>query len=193
MNIYKKSYITFRQKQHRLDMHHCLMNSFFLYWNQERRFLMNKKYLLQIIIIASLAFGVFTLFVLLFLAKHQILFMTENNISDDLFRYFLDFIIYGLLLDPLGWALLSFLVVQFHKKNHNITQTIIYAVIRKEKTKDLLFYWSIDFICLFLSFNVFNNSIITVSSEFFVLILTPILSFYSLFLYLVKKTGLYSQ
>ena len=119
--------------------------------------------------------------------------MTENNISDDLFRYFLDFIIYGLLLDPLGWALLSFLVVQFHKKNHNITQTIIYAVIRKETVKDLLFYWSIDFICLFLSFNVFNNSIITVSSEFFVLILTPILSFYSLFLYMVKKTGLYSQ
>ena len=40
---------------------------------------MNKKYLLQIIIIASLAFGVFTLFVLLFLAKHHILFFTENN------------------------------------------------------------------------------------------------------------------
>ena len=82
-------------------------------------------------------------------------------------------------LDPLGWAVLSFLVVQFHKKKHNITQTIVYAVIRKETVKDLLFYWSIDFICLILSFNVFNNSIITVSSEFFVLILTPILSFVS--------------
>ena len=110
-----------------------------------------------------------------------------------MFRYFLDFIIYGLLLDPLGWAVLSFLVLQFHKKNHNITQTIVYAVIRKETVKDLLFYWSIDFICLILSFNVFNNSIITVSSEFFVLILTPILSFYSLFLYLVKKNGLYLE
>lgn len=118
---------------------------------------------------------------------------TENNISDHLFRYFLDFIIYGLLLDPLGWAVLSFLVLQFHKKNHNITQTIVYAVIQKETVKDLLFYWSIDFICLILSFNVFNNSIITVSSEFFVLILTPILSFYSLFLYLVKKNGLYLE
>ena len=91
---------------------------------------MNKKYLLQIIIIASLVFGGFALFILLFLTKHQILFFTENNISDHLFRYFLDFIIYGLLLDPLGWAVLSFLVVQFHKKNHNITQTIVYAVIR---------------------------------------------------------------
>lgn len=148
---------------------------------------MNKKYLLQIIIIASLVFGGFALFILLFLTKHQILFFTENNISDHLFRYFLDFIIYGLLLDPLGWAVLSFLVVQFHKKNHNITQTIVYAVIRKETVKDLLFYWSIDFICLILSFNIFNNSIITVSSEFFVLILTPILSFIHYFYIWLKK------
>ena len=71
-------------------MRYCLMNSFFLYWNQERRFPMNKKYLLQIIIIASLVFGGFALFILLFLTKHQILFFTENNISDHLFRYFLD-------------------------------------------------------------------------------------------------------
>ena len=42
-------------------MRYCLMNSFFLYWNQERRFPMNKKYLLQIIIIASLVFGGFAL------------------------------------------------------------------------------------------------------------------------------------
>ena len=77
---------------------------------------MNKKYLLQIIIIASSLFGGFALFILLFLTKHQILFFTENNISDHLFRYFLDFIIYGLLLDTLGWAVLSFLVLQFHKK-----------------------------------------------------------------------------
>lgn len=38
---------------------------------------MNKKYLLQIIIIASLVFGGFALFILLFLTKHQILFFTD--------------------------------------------------------------------------------------------------------------------
>lgn len=116
MNIYKKSFRTFRQKKHQLDMRYCLMNSFFLYWNQERRFPMNKKYLLQIIIIASLVFGGFTLFILLFLTKHQILFFTENNISDHLFRYFLDFLIYGLLLDPLAGLYFLSLLFNFTKR-----------------------------------------------------------------------------
>lgn len=150
-----------------------------------------KKNTFSRIFIISLLSSVLTLCLLLFLTKMHILFITENNISDDLLLYFQNFLIYGLLLDPIGWIVLTYLIVQFHKRNHDIQKTMIFAFIQKETKNDLKLYWLIDLISLIFSYNILDNVYITIMAEFFVLIMTHFLTFHSILFYLVKKNHLY--
>lgn len=150
-----------------------------------------KKHTFSKILVFSLLFSLLVLFLLLFLVKMHILFITENNISDELILYFQNFLIYGLLLDPIGWVVLAYLIIQFYKDSHSVQKTMIYALIQKETKNDLKLYWFINFICLLFSYNVIDNAYITIAAELFIFIMTPFLTFHSIFLYLVKKNQLY--
>ena len=152
---------------------------------------MKKQTILHYILIISLFLGILALSLLIFLTKKHFLFISENNISDNLILYFQNFLIYGLLLDPIGWSVLGFLIVQFHKKNHDIQKTIIYALIQNETKKDLIAFWVIDSVCLLFSYNIIDNPYITITTELYVFIMTPFLTFHSIFYYLVKKMNLY--
>ncbi len=141
-------------------------------------------YLLSISIIASVF--VFLLFV--YLLKNN-LFFISSTIAGDVLKFFFDFIIYGILFDPIGYAIIYYLVKKYHEKNKDISKTIVYAFLRAETKRDLIIFWSIDFICLVLLFLPLSI-MIHIYAELYIFFLTPFLVFHSIFMFLATKNNL---
>jgi hypothetical protein len=51
---------------------------------------------------ASLVASILTILSMIFLNQIHLLFISKNTFSNQLLPFFIDFVIYGILLDPLG-------------------------------------------------------------------------------------------
>lgn len=141
-------------------------------------------YLLFISIIASL----FVVFVFVYLLKNN-LFFISSNVAGDTLKFFFDFIIYGIVFDPISYAIIYYLVKKYHEKNKDINKTIVYAFLREETKRDLIIFWGIDFICLILTFIPLSITI-HIYAELYIFFLTPFLVFHSIFMFLATKNNL---
>lgn len=141
-------------------------------------------YLLFISIIAS----IFVVFVFVYLLKNN-LFFISSNVAGDTLKFFFDFIIYGIVFDPISYAIIYYLVKKYHEKNKDINKTIVYAFLREETKRDLIIFWGIDFICLILTFIPLSITI-HIYAELYIFFLTPFLVFHSIFMFLATKNNL---
>lgn len=141
-------------------------------------------YLLFISIIASL----FVVFVFVYLLKNN-LFFISSNVAGDTLKFFFDFIIYGIVFNPISYAIIYYLVKKYHEKNKDINKTIVYAFLREETKRDLIIFWGIDFICLILTFIPLSITI-HIYAELYIFFLTPFLVFHSIFMFLATKNNL---
>lgn len=141
-------------------------------------------YLLFISIIVS----IFVFLVFVYLLKNN-LFFISSTVAGNVLKFFFDFIIYGIIFDPIGYAIIYYLVKKYHEKNKDINKTIVYAFLREETKRDLLIFWSIDFICLILTFIPLSITIY-IYAELYIFFLTPFLVFHSVFMFLATKNNL---
>ncbi len=141
-------------------------------------------YLLFISIIVS----IFVFLVFVYLLKNN-LFFISSTVAGNVLKFFFDFIIYGIVFDPIGYAIIYYLVKKYHEKNKDINKTIVYAFLREETKRDLLIFWSIDFICLILTFIPLSITI-HIYAELYIFFLTPFLVFHSVFMFLAEKNNL---
>ncbi len=141
-------------------------------------------YLLFISIIAS----IFVVFVFVYLLKNN-LFFISSNVAGDTLKFFFDFIIYGIVFNPISYAIIYYLVKKYHEKNKDINKTIVYAFLREETKRDLIIFWGIDFICLILTFIPLSITI-HIYAELYIFFLTPFLVFHSIFMFLATKNNL---
>ena len=141
-------------------------------------------YLLFISIIAS----IFVVFVFVYLLKNN-LFFISSNVAGDTLKFFFDFIIYGIVFNPISYAIIYYLVKKYHEKNKDINKTIVYAFLREETKRNLIIFWGIDFICLILTFIPLSITI-HIYAELYIFFLTPFLVFHSIFMFLATKNNL---
>lgn len=141
-------------------------------------------YLLFISIIAS----IFVVFVFVYLLKNN-LFFISSNVAGNVLKFFFDFIIYGIVFDPISYAIIYYLVKKYHEKNKDINKTIVYAFLREETKRNLIIFWGIDFICLILIFIPLSITI-HIYAELYIFFLTPFLVFHSIFMFLATKNNL---
>lgn len=144
-----------------------------------------KEFSFTSILILSFIAGIITLAGCCLLYHYGIFFQSESIILGEPFSLFFQFV-KSLLLDPVSWAVLVFMVYLFHKKEKDIKKVILFALLRYETKKDLISFWIIDGLCVIFSFC--SIAVISAFTTVFVFIMTPFLVFYSVLYYLVHKS-----
>lgn len=148
--------------------------------------IMYKKVNLIITILISTLVSFIDFYICGYLFNNQILF--SNNFTLLTFNYFTiaKTMIFSLaFLDPLGYVIGMYLIPKYYQQTKSVKDTIILYVIGKEKINNIVLFWLIMIVFIFISY-YFEGEIPNYLGIFAAFLIPILLLFFSVFFIICK-------
>ena len=145
---------------------------------------MNNKPHLLFITTISISISIFLFYICGFLYDNQIVFSNQFVLTFHYFDIVQKLILSIAILDPVLYCIFIYILPKHYQETHSVKETIIYAIIGKEKAIGILILWIVMFVCLIVSY--YSNTAIANYMGIISAYTIPLLGFFTSFFIMVK-------